>query len=423
MRPFKTTVVATVSALALVSTFMACGDDDESGGLGGAGAVGNNGTGLSAASGGIGFGGNGFGASGTGTATVVEDGGVGDGDVCASSTVTADRSPANLLFLIDRTGSMNCNLPPIMDTAACEANPQKVNQGEPSKWEVTETALIDAFTELENADPLPSIGLAYFNSDNYCGYPTAPDVSLTQLSGDAGNDSHLDAITTSLGGVTPQGYTPIIGTTMGAYNYLYTNESSFTGLLFVVLLTDGAETCDPTNTALLVQKAQEANWVGIRTFVLGAPGSEDARAFLSQIAFNGGTPTSASCDHSGSPANVGDCHIDMTQSTDFAQDLADALERISTEILSCTFDVPEPGPNEPAVDLTKVNVKWTDSDGNEEYILQDNSDCNDSSNTGWQYQDNNTKIVLCGQACEDVKNDPGGSVDIELGCQTQEVPN
>lgn len=419
MNPWKTSVAFSVSALALVSTFLACGDDGETGVLGGAGGFGNSGTGLSAATGGIGFGGNGFGATNTGT--VVSDGGL-DGDVCASSTVSADRSPANLLFLIDRSGSMNCNLPPIQSSAECEANPQKVNGGEPSKWEVTEAALVDAFTELETADPLPSIGLAYFNSDNYCGFPSAPDVALTQLSGDAGTDPHLAAITTSLGAVSPQGYTPIIGTTMRAFDYLYSNEDTLDGLLFVVLLTDGAETCDPNNLDLLIQKSLEASWIGIRTFVLGAPGSEDARGFLSQIAYNGGTPTDPSCDHSGTPADAGDCHIDMTLASDFAQALADALERISTEVLSCVFDVPEPGPGDPPVDLAKVNVKWTDSDGNEEYILQDGSDCSDSSNQGWQYQDNNTKIVLCGQACEDVKNDPGGSVEIELGCQTQEVP-
>lgn len=418
MNSWKTTVAITVSTLALVSTFMACGDDDD-GLLGGAGGIGNNGTGLSAATGGLGFGGNGLGNDGGGN--VVSDAGV-DGDVCASSSVTADRSPAHLLFLIDRSGSMNCNLPPIQSSTECEANPQKVNQGEPSKWEVTETALVDAFTELENADPLPSIGMAYFNSDNYCGFPASPDVALTQLSGDASTDPHLAAITASLGGVAPLGYTPIIGTMMNAYNYLYTNESSFDGLLFVVLLTDGAETCDPNNTDLLVQKSLEASWLGIRTFVLGAPGSEDARAFLSQIAYNGGTPTDPNCDRSGAPANAGDCHIDMTLATDFAQALADALTRISTEVLSCVFDVPEPGPGDPPVDLQKVNVKWTDSSDNEEYILQDNGDCDDPNNAGWQYQDNNTKIVLCGSACEDVLNDPGGSVDIELGCQTQEVP-
>ena len=56
----------------------------------------------------------------------------------------------------------------------------------------------------------------------------------------------------------------------------------------MVLLTDGAETCDPNNTDFLVQKALEANWFGIRTFVLGAPGSDDARGILEAWQAGGG---------------------------------------------------------------------------------------------------------------------------------------
>jgi hypothetical protein len=59
-----------------------------------------------------------------------------------------------------------------------------------------------------------------------------------------------------------------------------------TGNNFLVLLTDGAETCAPdqqedfVNTTVITAAA-----VGIRTFVIGAPGSEGNRAFLSRVAF------------------------------------------------------------------------------------------------------------------------------------------
>jgi len=386
------------AALSLSYLAAGCGDDgaatgSNSGGNNGGAGAGNSG-GAGASDGGLDF------SVGAGGQPVQSVGGYGGGEVCASDAVTATRAPATMLFLIDRSGSMNCNLPPIQTSQDCEANPQKVNVNEPSKWEVTSQALSAAFAGLENNDPLPSIGIGYFNSDNYCGFPTQPDVAIQSLSGDAATDAQLTALQTSLANVTPQGFTPIIGTVMGGYNFLYTNQASLDGILFVVLLTDGAETCDPANLPLLVQKSGEAAGVGIRTFVLGAPGSESARGFLSQIAFNGETAVDPNCDHSGAPADAGDCHMDMTlPGLDFATELAANLATISLEALSCVFDVPEPAPGDPPVDLTKVNVKHESEDGGVTSIPQDYSvGCGDPNNQGWQYSANNTKITLCGEA-------------------------
>lgn len=418
MTSLKSSVVG-LATLSLIYLGAGCGDD------GAATGSNNNGGGAAGNRGGAGASGGGLDISvGAGGQPVQSVGGYGGGEVCASDTVTATRAPATMLFLIDRSGSMNCNLPPIQSSQDCEVNPQKVDLNEPSKWEVTSQALSDAFAGLENSDPLPSIGIGYFNSDNYCDFPTQPDVAIQTLSGDAASDPQLAALQNSLASVTPQGFTPIIGTVMGGYNFLYTNKDSLDGILFVVLLTDGAETCDPNNLPLLVQKSGEAAGVGIRTFVLGAPGSESARAFLSQIAFNGETAVDPNCDHSGAPADAGDCHMDMTlPGLDFATELAANLATISLEALSCVFDVPEPAPGDPPVDLSKVNVKHVSADGSEANIPQDYSvPCGDPSNQGWQYTSGNTQITLCGQACEAVKNDPGSTVTIVLGCQTQDVP-
>lgn len=382
----------------------------------GAGANGSAGSGVGA---GIGIGGG-----GNGTGATVDDGGLGDGDVCASTKVGATITPAVLFFLVDRTGSMNCNVPPIQTSEDCEGNPQKVDPAQPSKWEITRDAFSTALSGLETAVPLPTVGIAFFNNDNYCGFPVAPEVDLLELSGDAATDPQLAALQAGLAAVVPKGSTPIVGSVMGAYSFLHQNKAMFPGNRFVVLLTDGAETCDAASTDFLVQKSLEASWVGIRTFVLGAPGSEPARALLSQLAFNGGTATNPNCDHSGAQPDVGDCHMDMTlPNTDFAAELQANLATISAQVLSCVVDVPQPGPNDPPVDLGKVNVVYTGGDGKEQTVLQDNSvPCSDPSNKGWQYTDNNTKIELCGAACEMLKSDPKASLSIELGCETQEVP-
>ena len=421
MRIAQLAFLSALVATPVLAALAACGSDDANPGS----KHGTGGSGASASSS-SGQGGEGFDA-GTGLSgggIVTNDGGD-DSGVCASETKTAVASPAVMLFLVDRSGSMRCNPPPIQDSAACESTPVKADPNELSKWEITSDALGLAIAGLETANPLPSIGLAYFNADNYCGFPTSPDLAITTLSGDAATDPHLADIQSSLVSITPQGYTPIIGTTMGAYNYLHQNADNFTGNRFVVLLTDGAETCDPSNLALLVDKALEASAFGIRTFVLGAPGSEGARAFLSQIAFNGGTASDPNCDHSGAPDDAGDCHMDMTlPGMDFATELTANLQTISAEALTCVFDVPEPDPGDPPVDPAKVNVKHSSGGGPEEYIYQDyNLPCDDPANMGWQYIDNNTKIQLCAGICDDVKNDPQATISIELGCQTQEVPS
>ncbi|HOT12918.1 MAG TPA: vWA domain-containing protein [Polyangiaceae bacterium] len=428
MNSWKGLAIATSLAALVVGVVVACGGDDEdNGGSGGSSA--SSGSGGTAGKGGSGTGGSAA-DSGSGGSYIITEGGVGDTSypdgfdpdaACASQDFKATLTAANLLFVIDRTGSMNCNPPPTTDSEKCEVQPVKENPNEPSKREITRDALTAAWQGLVNSDPLPSVGVMLFNNDDFCGFPASPDVVVGPM-----NDPQLNELVLKLGEVKPKGATPIIGATMSAYNYLWKNKDSFTGNKFVVLLTDGAETCDKdvASKAYLIGKANEAASVGIRTFVLGAPGSERERAFLSQIAWAGGTAKSATCDHSGSDPEVGDCHMDMTlQNMNFAQELQKNLEAISGEALSCEFEVPQPGPNDPAIDYNKVNVVYTHGDGTKETIPQDTTvECSDPTNAGWQYYDNKSKIVLCGSVCDKVKSDPKASISIELGCVTVVVP-
>ena len=424
MNSWKNLAIASILTTAVFGIMVACGSSDsEGGGDGGSAASGTGGgTGGSAASSGTGGGGTGGGSfieAGPGETSTAD---AFDPDAaCAATTVTATLTAANLLFLIDRTGSMNCNPPPVQTTQECDSSPVKKDVNQPSKWEVTRDALTAAWQGLQNTDPLPSVGVMLFNNDDYCGFPTAPDVAVGGLSA-----PHLNELVLNLNTVTPKGSTPIIGATMSAFQYLWTNAATFEGNKFVVLLTDGAETCDlqASSKAFLIQKALEATTVGVKTFVLGAPGSESERAFLSQIAFAGGTAADPTCDHSGSAPDVGDCHMDMTlPGMNFATELQSNLEAISGQALSCEFDVPDTEPGDPPIDYNKVNVLYTHGDGTDETIPQDaNLDCSDPANEGWQYADGKTKIVLCGGACAAVKADNQASISIQLGCVTQVVP-
>jgi hypothetical protein len=377
-------------------------------------------TGLAAASTGCGASGPsdpvieappGFGDAGSsGTSGLGSSGNVGDADpnqTCAASTVTAKRAPANVLFVVDRSGSMNCNPPPITTSQACELTPTTADPSKPTKWSITRDALKAAIAGMP---PTNSAGLTYFNVDDDCAAQATPNVPVKLV-----DAAHLMLLSQSLDNVTPGGNTPIVGGVTLGYQYLHTN--TFVGREFLVLIADGAETCAPDQKAgFLATTVPNAAAVGIKTFVIGAPGSEPSRSFLSQIAFAGQTSRTPTCTHSATPPDVGDCHFDLTSSTlNLATELNKALEAISKEALSCEYDVPQAEAG--VVDPGRVNVVYKPAGAAEQTIPQDNTTgC--ATADGWQYSADRQRIVLCGAACTKVKTDETGSISIQLGCAT-----
>jgi hypothetical protein len=88
-------------------------------------------------------------------------------DACAESSESADLVPANLLFVVDKSGSMNCNAPPIDPNCP---DPQKIDDQEPSKWEITRGALTGAKGALPTlaGQVGVSVGLIAFPLDDFC---------------------------------------------------------------------------------------------------------------------------------------------------------------------------------------------------------------------------------------------------------------
>jgi hypothetical protein len=328
--------------------------------------------------------------------------GQGGNDMCATTTAMATPELPVLEFLVDLSLSMNEDAPGGMD----------------SKWIVTRDALETAFTSMRDGT---NVGMTF--------YPDVPTSTMPCFDGQADvpigplNAMQRGLLDAALQGEDPSGSTP----THDAYVYAIDQleASPLTGQKYVVLITDGIPTyalgCDgtgmpsepPTPTQPLIDESAAAMAAGIRTFVIGSPGSEGARASLSAMATQGGTAQPACSD-----AGPTYCHLDMTTAPDFSSALNAALEQVISGIpLTCDFTLPAP-PGGQTLDRGKVNVTYTDGAGNAMPIGRDASlDALECTN-GWQYTPDYTQVTLCGALCEAVKADPMATVTIVLGCTT-----
>jgi hypothetical protein len=322
-------------------------------------------------------------------------------EVCAGQEAGTELAPSIIELLVDTSQSMDEQAP----------------GSRRSKWVETRQVM------LEGIDLMPattSMGVVFY-----------PDVAV---GASPCFDSQADVAIDSLGGTTstqrteirdafakesPRGSTP----THDAYKYALQQlaASSKQGQRFLVLITDGTPTyalgCqgsgqqqDPADPTPLIPEAASALGRGIKTFVIGSPGSEGARRSLSQMAEAGGS-AKPGCSHNG--PNY--CHFDMTQQPDFTVALRDALGSISGLALSCAYDIPPP-PRGSTLDPAKVNVLFTPEDGDRELLLQSSGGCSD----GWQYSPNGKQIQLCGDTCDRVKSS-SGQVSLQFGCSTQVI--
>jgi hypothetical protein len=288
-----------------------------------------------------------------------------------------------------------------------------------SKWTVTRSAVLDAVSGMPEDT---AVGVIFYpnvpnNNANPC-IRRQTAVALAELDGDG--SQQRQRIARAFQRQQPEGGTP----THDAFEYAVSDMSgsAVIGERFIVLITDGIPTfslgCvgngqnnndNPVDSAPLIAAARDAAARGIRTFVIGSPGSDGARGSLSRMAEAGGTAT-AGCSHEG--PNY--CHFDMTREQDLGAGLTSALGIISGVALGCRYAVPA-APDGASLDPTKVNVLFTPPTGVQELIGQS---LDDGCSEGWRYTDNQTQIRLCSNTCERVQGSEG-SLSLAFGCATQ----
>ncbi len=187
-----------------------------------------------------------------------------------------------------------------------------------------------------------------------------------------------------------------------------------TGPKSIILFTDGIPTsCDSTSdpTANDVQRIIDAAAGGakdgIRTFVMGViDGTKGARATtLSPVAKAGGTARKAGCETDNS------CFYALNEKT-YAQDIKAAFDDIALQAFDCIFDLPQVQGNGTA-DLSKINVQVDDGNGAQP-VARDTTHAD-----GWDFTPDQKHLQLHGATCAKVKEKSSTNVEIVVGCKTQ----
>lgn len=299
----------------------------------------------------------------------------------------------------------------------------------PTKWDITRDQLVDALTALPSE---VAVGLLYFPYGGGFGGgfgeggdvgpdPTECefgelDVPIAAL-GPEGS-AQREAISVSLVGREPNGFTP----THSALAFAVQAVSAYPadGERFIVLITDGRPTRDISCNDLdmyadvlaisqpIIDESEGAAADGVRTFVIGSPGSEEAAPALSRIASVAGTARAADCNDDGPDF----CHFDTTtQAVGYQNALAEALSAI-TQVIACEFALPDLGVTDPSA----LTASLTDSSGTAEplQVVANTQSCNDSG--GVSFSGDAARLTLCPATCAALAEDPEKVLRVGIGC-------
>jgi hypothetical protein len=298
--------------------------------------------------------------------------------------------------------------------------------GNRNKWEVTREALVAAVGELRDDTALGM--LAYPNKviSGQAGDPSNC-VNIDALTPLAYlDDAHRQAMIDAINAVQTNTCTP----TLDAYNAAVQEfvETPAPGQKYIMLMTDGQPTldlnCSPgqcsndlpgSEQPVIDAIAAAYNNYGIKTFVLGCPGSEthsqtgrDNRWWLSQAAELGGT-SPGNCSHDGEPY----CHFDMTgPDINFAAELNAALVSIVGQVVSCDYAIPLP-PEGLTIDLNAINLILRPDGGDPIQILRNE---NPGCQQGWYYDEASQLVRLCPDTCALAQSDPNAALELMFGC-------
>ncbi|WP_394850482.1 VWA domain-containing protein [Pendulispora brunnea] len=193
------------------------------------------------------------------------------------------------------------------------------------------------------------------------------------------------------------------------------------GKRVILLMTDGVPNptsgSDSAATQAKIKDAVSKAVPNITTFVVGIGDPTDDplvydEKFLSQLAKVGGAaPDTCTADWDGAnPGNTKPCHYQVTPGAKTADQIQNeikaAIDNVALSLQSCELPLQNVSPG---LDPNKVNVLYTPTGQPERLVKQ---------NEGWTLDGARTKVTLTGQACNNLKADPGAKVRVIIGCAT-----
>lgn len=334
---------------------------------------------------------------------------------CGNTTVAADIRTVNILLVIDKSGSMS-DAP-----AGFEVN----------KWSAVKTALSRALGGVAADVNLGLLLYPYSTTQEIpllCrgGCCEVPDgASAVNVDIDAG-DRALPTILNALNATSPGGGTPTAAALARANEYFKVGAGAgLRGNNYVLLATDGGPNCNANNScgaercttnldqqcdsgnccksvgegclddAAVTQQIEALKANGVRTFVVGIPGTENYASYLNTFAEAGGVA------NPGAPPSYY-----AVSAMGGVQGLVDVFSGITTQLVhSCTLALSS---NPPKLDEVNLAVDCE---------LQRPSAADGSS---WKIDTTSDpfSVVLEGPICTKLQGSGARRVDIVYGCPT-----
>lgn len=371
---------------------------------------------------------------GTGIDLTTYCNGLFNGQVCGTTSRQADVRTVNMLLVLDESGSMNDKASPA-DTL--------------NKWGIMNAALTSALTSVENdinfgllLYPYDPAGIDTSTIPTSCSVPN--DATAINVPIKAGPDNVAE-ILSFVGGQRPAGGTPTARALHQAYNYFQTGDGkSLSGSRWVLLATDGGPNCnlgiqctkdtctqnldlqcgDKTATTLvnccdpsqtgnpnsnmscldgLAATSEIANLaaIGVKTFVVGVPGSDPYANTLNTFANAGQMPnTSAAATEQYYAVSAASAQKDLT----------DAFATITTQLVK-TCDIPLA---KPPSDISLVNVTIDC-----QKVSQVPTGTLPDAGVDGYYIDisqSPAHLKLVGAPCNSIMTNGAHNVDVILGC-------
>jgi hypothetical protein len=372
-------IAATAAAMSAGALAGACGSSGAkssgtagTGGTGGAGAT-TSSSGTMASSSGTMASSTGVGGLSLGDGGDFDGAGY-DGDACGSVALNSMTTPGNIVVVFDQSDSMN---QPFTESDGGSAGP---------KYKVAEDALVAALMPQQG---LLSVGAIFFPTTatgNTCSTVNpigmAPQIKI---------EPGTTFLTDFQGHFSAPGWTLILGTptvdALKAADTALPDPSPLKGARAVVILTDGAPTCDTVQADILAP-VQDMFSRGIKTYAIGLPGSTGAANLLNAIANAGGTGTYLS------PADQTTLETALAQIT-------------SSTIDQCTISLSPPPPNPNEVYLIATDP--ANPKGIEIPRVADGGD-------GWTLSADGTTATLTGTVCTTAKSGGYTTIQFVYGC-------